>query len=486
MFTLPPVHLCILQPGSYVHSLGFLDPARYYRHQFQRMGAEVTLAKNRLHSNAINFIFGAHLGFDPQLKQRYHCIFVNLEQLGAGGAQLSADYLQLLSNSAVVDYDAANLNAYTRHHEDVPLLPLLYAPYLSTLEPQPLEERPIDLLFIGSMNARRKQWLERIEALGWKVSQFDSPLYGPERDHFIKQSKAVLNTHFYATSRFEQTRVSHCLSLGTPVISERGPATEPHAAFEESVFWVNEQNLEEFFSQTFAQPPYFEQSRKTLQQFSKSDPVEAYADALAFAAGFFEEQNKRRPPQVWQPQRINLGSGKDYKLGWLNLDILERAQPDLVLNLGEPLQWPIDMQSAQAGRVLIEPHSVSHLYANNVLEHVPDLPMLMTNCLDMLQVNGEFQIEVPYEHAPTAWQDPTHLRALNENSWVYYTDWFWYLGWFEYRFQLARFNYLDLQLKECTKESAAFMRVTLVKIATTMQERMTARVMRPDFALPDD
>ena len=26
------------------------------------------------------------------------------------------------------------------------------------------------------------------------------------------------------------------------------------------------------------------------------------------------------------------------------------------------------------------------------------------------------------------------MRAMNENSWLYYTDWFWYLGWFEHRF----------------------------------------------------
>ena len=26
------------------------------------------------------------------------------------------------------------------------------------------------------------------------------------------------------------------------------------------------------------------------------------------------------------------------------------------------------------------------------------------------------------------------VRAMNENSWLYYRDWFWYLGWFEHRF----------------------------------------------------
>ena len=84
-----PVHLCIIQPLGYVHSLGFLDQARYLRFQFRRFGAEVTLAKNRLKHDAVNVVLGAHLGFDPELRKRYACIFLNLEQMGEGGAQVT-------------------------------------------------------------------------------------------------------------------------------------------------------------------------------------------------------------------------------------------------------------------------------------------------------------------------------------------------------------------------------------------------------------
>jgi len=107
--------------------------------------------------------------------------------------------------------------------------------------------------------------------------------------------------------------------------------------------------------------------------------------------------------------------------------------------------------------------------------------MLMTNALALLQVGGAFSIEVPYEKALTAWQDPTHLRALNENSWLYYTDWFWYLGWFEHRFEIAKSQWLDASVQPCAKGQAAFMRVTRKKIATTPRERTTARTMRADF-----
>jgi SAM-dependent methyltransferase len=126
------------------------------------------------------------------------------------------------------------------------------------------------------------------------------------------------------------------------------------------------------------------------------------------------------------------------------------------------------------------------VFANNVLEHVPDLPRLMTQVLQLLRVGGTLVIEVPYEHAPTAWQDPTHVRAMNENSWIYYCDWFWYLGWFEHRFTMQSSSYLDLELKEAPRERAAFMRVTLEKVATTPRERMVARTMSAALDVPDD
>ncbi len=93
------IHLSIIQPPGYVHSQGFLDQARYARYQFRRLGAEVTIGKNRLREDSVNIVFGAHLGFEAKLKQRHICVFFNLEQLGEGGAQVSSAYLELLKSS---------------------------------------------------------------------------------------------------------------------------------------------------------------------------------------------------------------------------------------------------------------------------------------------------------------------------------------------------------------------------------------------------
>lgn len=482
----PLVNIVVMQPPGYVHSLGLLDPARYLRYQLRRLGAEVLITKNRVREDALNIVLGAHLGFPPEWKDRHACIFFNLEQLGPGGANLPPAYLQLLQTSAAVDYDVANVSAYCATAGAVPVVPLLHAPYLESRAALPLEQRPIDLLFFGCINPRRRAFLDRIEACGWSVAVFDHPLYGAERDEFIVQAKAVVNCHHYDSARFEQVRAQHCLSLGTPFISERIAPTSPPQAFEDAVTWIRDDGLETFFQQDFATARFFDNARTQLAHWRKQDSADAYAILMACATDFMRAHASHKPRSPWQPKCINLGSGKDYKAGWLNLDLLERAEPDLVLDLSVPQTFPLRTRTRFGSALELSAGSVARIHANNVLEHVRDLPCLMTNALALLCDGGEFEIEVPYEGALTAWQDPTHVRAMNENSWLYYTDWFWYLGWFEHRFEIAASQWLDTQCRPCAKGDAAFMKMTLRKTETTLRERTAARASRADFMLPDD
>jgi hypothetical protein len=495
MSYLPAIHLVIMQPHGNPNPLGFLDQARFFRHQFRRLGAQVTIGKNRLREDALNFVFGAWLGFPAAWRERHACVFVNLEQLGHGGNQVNAPYLELLRGSAVVDYDRSNVPAYADAPDSVPVISFGYAPYLDRAPacpaPIPLEERPIDLLFFGGMNERRKQFIGRVEAAGFNVAMFDHVLYGPERDHYIRQAKAVLNCHFYEINRFEQARAFHSLSLGTPVISERTPKTEPTAAFEDSVIWLPG-DVEGWFRDNFATPRFYADARACLAAFrtpdAVHDPLAEYADLLACASDFHRKFMRARDPGPWRPRAINLGSGAGYKPNWLNVDTVEREQPDLVLDLGQALALPHEARTTMGGSVRLEEASVERIQADGVLARVADLPALMDNALRLLTTGGEFHIEVPYERARTAWADPTSLRALNENSWNCYTDTFWQLGWLEHRFEMTSAQWLDASYKACAKENASFMRLALRKVATTPRERLLARMMRADFGGldPDD
>jgi SAM-dependent methyltransferase len=140
------------------------------------------------------------------------------------------------------------------------------------------------------------------------------------------------------------------------------------------------------------------------------------------------------------PKTLNLGSGKDWKRHCFNADILLRVNPDWWVDISK-VEFGQVIDSPRFGKITIEKGMFKLVLANDVLEHIPDLVAAMTNVKDLLEVGGEFHISVPYELSLGAWQDPTHVRAFNENSWLYYTDWHWYLGWQD------RFNLSSMEFK---------------------------------------
>lgn len=142
------------------------------------------------------------------------------------------------------------------------------------------------------------------------------------------------------------------------------------------------------------------------------------------------------------PKKINLGSGKDWSEDFINIDILERAKPDIRLDITLPLSSGVVFETERFGPVVLEESQFDLIVANDVLEHLDDLVQAMTNCLNLLRVGGVMKINVPYDLSFGAWQDPTHVRAFNERSWLYYSDWAWYVGWKDFRFEVTQLNFI--------------------------------------------
>ena len=167
------------------------------------------------------------------------------------------------------------------------------------------------------------------------------------------------------------------------------------------------------------------------------------------------------------PTVLNLGSGKDYRGDCFNIDIDDSWSPDAVVDFGafDLDAAGIGVSTHRFGEVRLHPGCFDTIMTNDVLEHVPNLTRLMTNCLKLLRTGGTFEISVPYDLSFGAWQDPTHVRAFNERSWLYYTDWFWYLGWSEARFALERLNFVP-------NEAAADLAQTLPAAELLRRPRM--------------
>jgi SAM-dependent methyltransferase len=193
------------------------------------------------------------------------------------------------------------------------------------------------------------------------------------------------------------------------------------------------------------------------------------------------------------PKQLNIGSGKDFREDFLNLDSNVYWEPDIICDINFPLPQGSSQtfDTTRFGEIEITKNMFEKIIAFDVLEHIPNLHICIKSCIDLLKEGGILEISVPYDLSLGAWQDPFHVRAFNENSWLYFTDWFWYMGWTEARFVkenlVLNLNQLGLQLQASDKDLQEIIRtpravdsmfIQLKKIALTIEDRQALQHFR--------
>ena len=141
------------------------------------------------------------------------------------------------------------------------------------------------------------------------------------------------------------------------------------------------------------------------------------------------------------PKHAIVGSGKSYDQDKLNIDVNEKWHPDIVANISDVDLLDREFSSRRFGNVRLTSSLFDSILASHVLQHIEDMVTAMTNCITLLAPEGLFYISVPYDLSYGAWQDPTHVRAMNERSWLYYCEWYWYIGWTEAEIDLVKLSY---------------------------------------------
>ncbi|MGA8153895.1 MAG: class I SAM-dependent methyltransferase [Terriglobales bacterium] len=427
--------ITLIRPQGFIHSEGFREVAETLQFGLRSIGHAAEIGENAIDPNATNILLGAHLlpAVDANMVPA-NSILYNLEQLG--GANLSPKYYELASRHQVWDYSLRNIEQWrTMSCLRPPVhVPLGYVPELSRIQAAPVQD--IDVLFYGSLNERRSAILKALRDSGVKVHAVFG-VYGKERDELIARSKIVLNVHFYDTKVFEIVRLSYLLANSKAVVSECSSENEMEQDAQGAFLAVPYGSLVESCQAVLRNE---EERRKLeirgLQWFSRQRESGILARALSQVAVPAPTCAER----IAIPRTLNLGSGKDWRADCFNADIDPYWQPDAVLDFDHPLPIGQTLQTERFGAVTLENNYFDEIIVNDVLEHIPHLTTAMTSCLNLLKVGGLFRISVPYDLSWGAWQDPTHVRAFNERSWLYYTDWFWYLGWTEARFDIAGFD----------------------------------------------
>ncbi|MDP1728804.1 MAG: methyltransferase domain-containing protein [archaeon] len=104
-------------------------------------------------------------------------------------------------------------------------------------------------------------------------------------------------------------------------------------------------------------------------------------------------------------KRLNLGCGKDYKAGFVNLDYNSQYKLDISHNL-DKFPYPFKAES------------FDYIYCSHILEHVEDLFKTIEEIERILKKRGALHIRVPHFSNGNGYNDLSHKR---------------FFGWFTFK-----------------------------------------------------
>jgi SAM-dependent methyltransferase len=127
---------------------------------------------------------------------------------------------------------------------------------------------------------------------------------------------------------------------------------------------------------------------------------------------FGEEKMAKKKKQEKQEAKsevlkVDLACGQSKQEGFVGVDIVKLPGVDIVHNL-EVYPWPF------------EDNSVDEVFCSHYVEHTPCLMKFMNELHRIMKIGAKCTVLAPYYTSMRCWQDPTHLRAISEASFLYY------------------------------------------------------------------
>ena len=97
--------------------------------------------------------------------------------------------------------------------------------------------------------------------------------------------------------------------------------------------------------------------------------------------------------------KINLGCGNKRKDGYVGIDRYPCDAVDILADITEGMP--------------LRDGSVTHVWMDNFIEHVPDIARLMTEVHRVCAPGAAITIFTPHYSSIDSWRDPTHLHHLS-------------------------------------------------------------------------
>ncbi|MGE5343754.1 MAG: hypothetical protein ACM3SY_19970 [Candidatus Omnitrophota bacterium] len=211
--------VCLMLPDQNPHAACFREIALLLISALKSHGLHCDFSTNALAPDRTNILLGYHLlTFEEGLKN-FRYIPYQLEQLNSKEFPFSSNMEAILRHATMVwDYSEKNIDFLNSLGIQAKLLVPGYHENLETIPDIPDSDRPIDILFYGSIGERRKKILDELANICNVKVLFG--VYGEKRDEWIRRSKIILNINHYSQHIFEAVRVSYLLNNRCLVVSE--------------------------------------------------------------------------------------------------------------------------------------------------------------------------------------------------------------------------------------------------------------------------
>lgn len=108
------------------------------------------------------------------------------------------------------------------------------------------------------------------------------------------------------------------------------------------------------------------------------------------------------------PIKYDLACGQNKQEGFIGVDYVKADGVDIVCDL-EQFPWKF-----------AKDNSTDELFVSHYVEHTKDLIKFMDECYRILKPGGKLTILAPYYSSMRCWQDPTHVRAISEATFLYF------------------------------------------------------------------
>jgi hypothetical protein len=171
------------------------------------------------HDEDLYIILGLN-GFTSRNVIPKYYIAVQLEQTGVPQTPwLTNEYYSILNNAIEVwDYSKVNIQNFSNLvSSPIYFIPLSYIPSL-THHDRLRTKKDIDVLFMGALNEKRVNFINKLKNNNINVHVAAYNLWGRKRDAIVARSKILLNIHFYENAILETARLSYILSMGECIV----------------------------------------------------------------------------------------------------------------------------------------------------------------------------------------------------------------------------------------------------------------------------